>query len=282
MKRTQAFTLIELLVVIAIIAILAAILFPVFAQAKEAAKKTQCLSNQKNLSLGIIMYTGDYDDTFMSAQSGTRGNDSSGSWACESTVTAQVNWTGAVYPYIKNGTGGAQAVANPGISQFNGGVFNCPSHLKQIATNQFGVHGSIFPDNVNAAWNCSGGKFVPKSTYTTTFIDAPAQKVMLVEKGANGGEADNWNQFLTDKWNWVDSTKVPGTLPADCSSDDGSLAVDKDETNGWVWAGGALYPRYRHSLNSNMAFFDGHTKGARKGNVTYCKSIYVPGTPQNL
>jgi prepilin-type N-terminal cleavage/methylation domain-containing protein/prepilin-type processing-associated H-X9-DG protein len=61
--RNRAFTLIELLVVIAIIAILAAILFPVFAQAKNAAKKTADLSNIKQVSLGTIMYAGDYDDT---------------------------------------------------------------------------------------------------------------------------------------------------------------------------------------------------------------------------
>ncbi|MDI9638843.1 prepilin-type N-terminal cleavage/methylation domain-containing protein [Kamptonema cortianum] len=67
MKR--AFTLIELLVVIAIIAILAAILFPVFAQAKEAAKKTSSLSNAKQNGTAIIMYAGDYDDYFPSAYS---------------------------------------------------------------------------------------------------------------------------------------------------------------------------------------------------------------------
>jgi prepilin-type N-terminal cleavage/methylation domain-containing protein/prepilin-type processing-associated H-X9-DG protein len=63
MKFSRAFTLIELLVVIAIIAILAAILFPVFAQAKEAAKRTACLSNTKQTVLGFLMYTNDYDDT---------------------------------------------------------------------------------------------------------------------------------------------------------------------------------------------------------------------------
>src|SRR5258708_6806638 len=58
----RGFTLIELLVVIAIISILAAILFPIFAQAKAAAKKVNCISNQKQISLAWLMYAGDYDD----------------------------------------------------------------------------------------------------------------------------------------------------------------------------------------------------------------------------
>lgn len=63
-SHRRGFTLIELLVVIAIIAILAAILFPVFAQAREKARQTSCLSNQKQLALGILMYVQDYDETF--------------------------------------------------------------------------------------------------------------------------------------------------------------------------------------------------------------------------
>ena len=63
-SKTRAFTLIELLVVIAIIAILAAILFPVFAQAKEAAKKTTCLSNVKEYAIALNMYSNDADDCY--------------------------------------------------------------------------------------------------------------------------------------------------------------------------------------------------------------------------
>src|ERR1700722_7949031 len=64
-QTSRAFTLIELLVVIAIIAILAAILFPVFAQAKDAAKKTSGLSEVKQINLAYILYSNDYDDTYL-------------------------------------------------------------------------------------------------------------------------------------------------------------------------------------------------------------------------
>src|ERR1700731_1536676 len=73
--RKNAFTLIELLVVIAIIAILAAILFPVFAQAKLAAKKAVSISNQKQLGLAMIMYANDYDDMY-AREDGCTLNDS--------------------------------------------------------------------------------------------------------------------------------------------------------------------------------------------------------------
>src|ERR1051325_514545 len=102
MRRLRGFTLIELLVVIAIIAILAAILFPVFAQAREAARKTSCLSNTKQLGLGIMQYVQDYDETYpMNEWNGSTigdANNETGSANYFSLVT----WPWQVMPYIKN------------------------------------------------------------------------------------------------------------------------------------------------------------------------------------
>lgn len=90
-SRTRGFTLIELLVVIAIIAILAAILFPVFARAREAARKSSCQSNLNQLGKGFLMYTQDYDEAFPAIWLGQ--------WNIR---TGNTNWGPAIQPYIKN------------------------------------------------------------------------------------------------------------------------------------------------------------------------------------
>jgi prepilin-type N-terminal cleavage/methylation domain-containing protein/prepilin-type processing-associated H-X9-DG protein len=89
--RQRGFTLIELLVVIAIIAILAAILFPVFAKAREKARQTSCLNNQKQLALGWTMYVQDYDEAFPPY---CHYNYDTSSWT--------VRWYTLLEPYIKN------------------------------------------------------------------------------------------------------------------------------------------------------------------------------------
>ena len=94
-SQRNGFTLIELLVVIAIIAILAAILFPVFAQAREKARAISCLSNLKQLGTGMMQYSQDYDETLVGAWYGFQA------WG-DSNNTNQYKWMDAAYPYIKS------------------------------------------------------------------------------------------------------------------------------------------------------------------------------------
>ena len=88
-RSAKGFTLIELLVVIAIIAILAAILFPVFARARENARRSSCQSNLKQLGLGLLQYSQDYDEALPVGR-----YDNAGLWGA--------GWAGEIYPYVKS------------------------------------------------------------------------------------------------------------------------------------------------------------------------------------
>lgn len=94
-RALGAFTLIELLVVIAIIAILAAILFPVFAKARESARKTSCLSNLRQIGLGIMQYTQDYDECYPL-------NDTNIFPPMTGGVAGYMEWAVRIDPYVKN------------------------------------------------------------------------------------------------------------------------------------------------------------------------------------
>ena len=118
-RQASAFTLIELLVVIAIIAILAAILFPVFAQAREKARQTSCLSNTKQVGLAFTQYVQDYDETFLPF--GWGGNDQ----AAAAANIKQPFWTDVIYPYTKSY-----------------GIYACPDNA---AEKNYGVRGYNYP-----------------------------------------------------------------------------------------------------------------------------------------
>ena len=98
-KQTSGFTLIELLVVIAIIAILAAILFPVFARARENARRASCQSNLKQIGLGIMQYTQDYDETYPLYEVG--GNPAT-DYPYLDANGVSIDWSLAIQPYTKS------------------------------------------------------------------------------------------------------------------------------------------------------------------------------------
>ena len=112
-NNRQAFTLIELLVVIAIIAILAAILFPVFAQAREKARSASCLSNQKQLGLATLMYSQDYDELMPLTTSNINGQWLTNFWHMVPPTWSSLQthpavqgsnfvWANTIQPYVKN------------------------------------------------------------------------------------------------------------------------------------------------------------------------------------
>ena len=106
-RKTNAFTLIELLVVIAIIAILAAILFPVFAQARAKARQTVCMSNEKQIAFAILMYAQDYDERWLDRcagyGAGLGGNcESLPQWTLPSNYPSALDQNFLIKPYIKN------------------------------------------------------------------------------------------------------------------------------------------------------------------------------------
>jgi len=113
MTRRNGFTLIELLVVIAIIAILAAILFPVFAKAREKARQASCLSNMKQIGNAVMMYVQDYDEMFPKEWHGADGPtffNTGNVVYLTSDADPYGNYQPLIYPYVKNMR-----------------VFNCPS-----------------------------------------------------------------------------------------------------------------------------------------------------------
>jgi prepilin-type N-terminal cleavage/methylation domain-containing protein/prepilin-type processing-associated H-X9-DG protein len=154
LKRTNdsGFTLIELLVVIAIIAILAAILFPVFAKAREKARQITCASNEKQIGLAFIQYVQDNDQV----------------WPCVNATYPNANkaytggWANLIYAYVKSKN-----------------VFECPDD-----PNGFTPHISYYMDY--AIWNDDGNQ--PANGLTDAQFTAPSNTLVLYEGGGSNGD----------------------------------------------------------------------------------------------
>jgi prepilin-type N-terminal cleavage/methylation domain-containing protein len=158
-QRNDGFTLIELLVVIAIIAILAAILFPVFQTAREKARQTSCASNLKQLGLGFTQYEQDFDELLPCS------NYISGS-SCPVTSSG---WAGQIYPYVKST-----------------GVFTCPDDSTQASSAQLTAGYTPISYALNVSFDV-GTCYTLGNGYYTSIMDnvskdtSPSQTVLLFE-----------------------------------------------------------------------------------------------------
>ena len=263
-QRTTGFTLIELLVVIAIIAILAAILFPVFQSVRENARAITCESNLKQIGLGIAQYTQDADENFPFGQY----YDANGS----------KDWQNAVYPYVKNGA----TTSGPGnVPVYNGlgGVWSCPDfpslEVDEYAANDSLCHPSYLPTSVSLA-----------------LVTTPSDTVMVAEtgQGLNGGHP----LIAAEEYYWTDyannGTATNFVLrPADFTDPNYAkdLQYDYDEALNPKAVSEAAYPappdmpRYRHRGRGNVLYVDGHVKAVAKpqmsGAVGWYNNWYVAG-----
>ena len=284
MNRRYGFTLIELLVVIAIIAILAAILFPVFAQARAKARAISCLSNVKQLTLGFMMYKQDYDETFVYW---SWANSYDPTWGSAPANPALAHfesmWINAIYPYVKNGgvyfcpnsndksTEGQTMEAN-----WCGGVLPCGQDGNLPVLMNVPVSFAM-SEPLESGGGCGHANTPPniEGGCSDAAIDYPAQS-LLIGDGMNlltadgrpnrASASDPAHQFIMERVAFANG-------PADCWPNTNNCGAAQ---SGFTYAQiaakvgqAALDSQARHTAGDNIGLCDGHAKFMRDSQLTW-------------
>lgn len=175
----RGFTLIELLVVVAIIGILAAILFPVFAQAREKARQTACLSNEKQIGLAVMQYVQDSDERlFVCVKKVGVPASRTGAIAADAASLERARWWNVLMPYIKSG-----------------GIFACPSDARPSKSKDADGNPTIARSYLaNRA----------AESLTLAQLDDPAETMVATEKRSD--VEDSWIEVFSGDFNYDAAT----------------------------------------------------------------------------
>jgi len=243
----RGFTLIELLVVIAIIAILAAILFPVFAKVREKARQTSCLSNEKQLGLAFAQYYEDYDEKWPSGAIGG---------VAATTPQDGCGWVGTIYPYVKST-----------------GLLKCPDDSTTGFTTAGGVQyvPVSYAFNSNAAGSADAQFTSPASTVALFEVQGPIAPVTISFVSTNT-TSDGYTGNATAPAANVSGTS--GSSYADNGLDANAATGVTYATSYFVGRAGAIpvgsftNQNALHTGGSNYLLADGHAKWYRGNAVS--------------